>query len=135
MKEKKLYAALLSRYNDFFFFFCKRKQLQPRSKLENSREHCWSTVQQDHVSTCMTSEGNSFSWQCQDRTAKMKTVVSDVALLDLFHEGNVNIRESNLNRSKMGLPLVSKIPEAPSHSSVPCNSCSYTALEQSYLDW
>ena len=65
----------------------------------------------------------------------MKTVVSDVALLDLFHGGNVNIRESNLNRSKMGVPLVSKIPEVPSHSSVLHNSCSYSALEQSYLDW
>lgn len=35
----------------------------------------------------------------------MKTVVSDVALLDLFRWGDVNIRESNLNRSKMGVPL------------------------------
>ena len=33
----------------------------------------------------------------------MKTVVSDVALLDLFHWRNVNIGESNLNRSKMGV--------------------------------
>lgn len=40
----------------------------------------------------------------------MKTVVSDVSLLDLFHWGNVNIRESNLNRSKIGLPLLCENP-------------------------
>lgn len=65
----------------------------------------------------------------------MKTVVSDVALLGLFHWGNVNTRESNLNRSKMGVSLVVKIPEAPSHSSVPCSSCGSCAPEPSYLGW
>jgi hypothetical protein len=34
--------------------------------------------------------------------AKVKTVVSDVELLDLPQWGNVNIRESNLNRRKWG---------------------------------
>lgn len=43
----------------------------------------------------------------------MKTAVSDVALLHLFHWGNVNIRESNLYRSKMEVTLVCENPWCP----------------------
>lgn len=84
-----------------------------QAKARKLSRHCWSTAQRDHVPTCVASAGNSFSWQCQDRRAKMKTAVSNVALLDLSHWGNVNIRESNLNRSKMGVPLVCKYPSSP----------------------
>lgn len=36
----------------------------------------------------------------------MKTVVSDVALFDLFHWGNVTRRKNNLKRSKKRMSLV-----------------------------
>ena len=91
------------------YFFRKDMVITP-AKAWKPPEHCWSEAQQGHGTPCMASAGNSFLRQCQDGRAKTKTVMTDVTLFDLFLWGNVARRESNLNRSKRGVPLVCDNP-------------------------